>query len=218
MSYDPTDAWYEERDEAAYSLFGPQWAEDHADELFGEAVERFTKERLLSYYLAHPDLAVPAHAARQYSRSLLDQYPRAAVLFAALAIELTVKTVLLQPIVNGLVHDEALAEFITKLATRQTRGIEAFQELLTAILKQHGGIDFKTFQRGGSTVILYQEIKEIENARNSIAHAGNEKYDDLAPKALNVANTLLDEIFPKVLQQLGLHLHEPVTICDKSHK
>ena len=127
---------------------------------------------------------------------------------------------LLQPIVNGLVHDEALASSSPSWP-RGKHGearIEAFQELLTAILKQHGGIDFKTFQRGGSTVILYQEIKEIENARNSIAHAGNEKYDDLAPKALNVANTLLDEIFPKVLQQLGLHLHEPVAICDKSHK
>ena len=39
----------------------------------------------------------------------------------------------------------------------------------------------------------------------------------LAPLALCVANTLLDEIFPKLLKQFGLHLDDPATICDKSH-
>jgi hypothetical protein len=60
-------------------------------------------------------------------------------------------------------------------------------------------------------------MKKIEAARNAIAHRGEAKLDNLAPLALCVANTLLDEIFPKLLKQFGLHLDDPATICDKSH-
>jgi hypothetical protein len=144
-------------------------------------------------------------------------HPRAAILFAATAIELTVKTVLLRPIVHGLVHDESVAELVTELVTQHTRGIKTFKESLSAILKRLGGIDFKTFRRNGSSVSLYEEMKQIEKVRNAIAHRGEITFDSLALLAPLVANTLLDELFPKLLQQLGLHLHDPVTICDKSH-
>jgi hypothetical protein len=60
-------------------------------------------------------------------------------------------------------------------------------------------------------------MKQIEKVRNAIVHRGEITFDSPAPLALLVANTLLDELFPKLLEQLGLHLNDPVTICDKSH-
>jgi len=70
MSYEDDDGYWEAQQEAAeeeaydrsYKEIGPQWARDHADELFRdhyeEAVSEFTSERLKSYYVKHPDLAI----------------------------------------------------------------------------------------------------------------------------------------------------------------
>ena len=49
------DALYEEGQQRMYDEVGLQWAEDHAAELFEDAVDKFTGDRLSSYYLAHCD-------------------------------------------------------------------------------------------------------------------------------------------------------------------
>jgi hypothetical protein len=47
-----------------YNEFGPQWADEHAEELYcrhyDDAVKELTAERLQSYYLRHPDMATTA--------------------------------------------------------------------------------------------------------------------------------------------------------------
>jgi hypothetical protein len=221
MSYDYWDAMQEEGLNNMYNELGPQWAEDHANELFekyyDEAIAQFTSERLSSYYIANPNLAAQAYTALVYAKSLLSSHPRAALVFAATAIEVTIKTVLLRPIVYGLVHNESVADFITELTTQHTRGIDTFRRLLTGILSQFGGIDFTTFMRSGSAMSLFEEIKAIENARHAIVHRGETTRDGIAVLAI-VASTLLDDIFPTLLKKLGLHLHEPMIVCDKYHK
>ena len=94
----------------------------------------------------------------------MDHHPRAAIVFAATAMELAVKTVLLRPIVYGLVHDESVAEFVTELTTQHTRGIETFKKLLTAILKRLGGI--------GSTPASPMEQSDWVPARRHAPVAG----------------------------------------------
>src|SRR4051812_27210473 len=57
-----------------YKEFGPQWVDEHADELYrqhyDDAVREFTTERLQSYYVMHPDLAQPAFRALAYAPRL----------------------------------------------------------------------------------------------------------------------------------------------------
>jgi hypothetical protein len=198
--------------EKLYEEFGPQWAEEHGLAPPEDAIEEFTAERLQSYYIAHPNLAGPACDSLIYARSLMPSYPKAALVFAVTATELAIKTVLLKPIVFGLVHTEALASFITDLTTKHT-GMDRFQTILTEILARFGGVDLKTYTRADSSKTLWQEIGEIQKARNAVVHRGEAVDDATANLAIAVASTILTGIFPQVLQKLNLHLHDPGVVC-----
>ena len=195
---------------------GPEWAEEHGLAPPEDAIKEFTAERLQSYYLAHPNLAGPAYGSLLYAQSLMPSYPEAALVFAVTATELAIKTVLLKPIVFGLVHTEALASFITDLTTQHT-GMERFQTILTEILARFGGVDLKVFKRTHSEKTLWQEIGEVQKARNAVVHRGETVDDSCAVLGLAVASAILTGIFPQVVARLKLHLHDPVVVCGDSH-
>jgi hypothetical protein len=203
MKGDDEDDYWEAEQEAAYDRLynelGPEWARDHAQELlkehYEEAVNEFTSDRLQSYYLAHPSLAVPAHDSLLYAESLAPSFPRAALVLAVTATELTVKTVLLKPIISGLVHSEDLASLVADLTTKHT-GMDRFQDLLTEILAQFGGVQLKTFKRVNSNNTLWQEIAEVQKARNAVIHQGDVTNDSKAELAISVATTLLKRDLP----------------------
>jgi hypothetical protein len=225
MSYEDDDdnRWDAEQqaaEEAQYEKIGAQWAQDHADELFkehyDEAVSEFTSERLKSYYLKHPDLAGQAREALLYAQSLMPHFPQAALVFAVTAAELVWKKVLLEPIVFGLVHTEGLATFVTELTTTHT-GMDRFKKLLTAILTEFGGVDLMEYKRLDSSKTLWQEIGEIQKARNDLVHEGRNAPNSTPDLAIAVAARLLNDIFPQVMTKLGLHLHEKMTVCGSLH-
>ena len=213
--YDQESAEEEYRDQL-YEELGPVWAEMNGFVPPEDAIRDFTAERLQSYYVAHPNLAVPSYDSLAYAQSLLRSHPKAALVFAVTATELAIKTVLLKPIVFGLVHTEALAAFITDLTTQHT-GMDRFQTILTEILARFGGVDLKVFKRADSTKTLWYEIGEVQTARNAVAHRGESVDDAKAELAIAVAETLLKNIFPQVLAKLELHLHEPMTVCADRH-
>jgi hypothetical protein len=216
MSMDPFEAEEGAALERLYNEFGPEWAVEHREELDRETITAFTSGRLQSYYVAHPNLAQPARDALTYAQSLASTHPKAALVFATTAVELAIKTVLLQPIVFGLVHTDGMAAFITELTTLHT-GMDRFRVLLTEILKEFGGADLRTFTRTGSTKTLWQEVGEIQKTRNAVIHKGETPDDCYAKLAISVAATLLNEIFPQVLRRLNLHMHDPCAICDQRH-
>jgi hypothetical protein len=213
---DDGEAYYDQ----LYKRIGPEWARDHAEQLsqehyegnYEQAVKEFTSERLQSYYLADPKLAVSAFESLDYARSLMPLFPRAALVFAATATELAVKTVLLKPIIFGLVHTEELASFIAEMTTKQM-GIDRFQGLLAEILSQFGGVELKTLTRENSSTTLWQEIKEVQETRNAVVHRGETANEAKTKLAISVSETLLNEIFPNVLRNLELHLDDSMSIC-----
>jgi len=222
------DAMYEAEQEASaeahYEQVGKEWARDHAEELakeffeenYEDAVNQFTSERLQSYYLQQPELAVPALNAFRYAQSLMPSFHQAAMIFAVTATELTVKNVLLKPIISGLVHTEDLASLIADLTTKHS-GMDRFQNLLTEILAQFGGFELKTFKRAGSAKTLWQEMDDVQKARNAVIHRGEIAEAGIASLSIAVADSLLNEIFPEILKKIGLHIHNPITICAQTH-
>ena len=220
MSISHEEAAYDEYLTRLYNEYGPEWAAEHKAELrreyYNEVVSEFTTERLKSYYVAHPDLAGPAHASLLYAQSLLPTHPMAALVFAATATELAVKTVLLRPIIFGLVHTEGFAFFITELTTQITC-VDKFHSLLTEILAQFGGVDLETLKRPEATKTLWQEIAEVQKARNAVLHRGEIVDESKAHLAIAVAGSLLNDTFPQVLGRLGLHSHGPTLVCGKKH-
>ena len=220
MSWTPEDDEREKGYERLCQEIGPQWMEEHGHELYqehyDEAVREFTAGRLKSYYVGHPGLAGPAISSLAEAKTLLPSHPRASLVIATTAIELAVKVVLLRPIVFGLVHIEDLAGLITDLTIQHT-GMERFQNLMTAILAQFGGVDLKSFRRTGSSKTLWKEMEEVQKVRNGATHRGESIPPAKADLAFAVATTLLDDIFPQVLARLDLHLHDTGFVCAEVH-
>jgi hypothetical protein len=196
--------------------WGDYAREQYEAELYAEhrqeALEEFTAERLQSYYVAHPDIAVPAVHVLNDARRFRDTDPTVGLLFAAVAIELGLKALLLKPIVYGLVHQDAAASLITDLATSYT-GFDRYRGLLLQILANHGGINLQTCRRTGSTRLLWDEITDIQTKRNAFMHRGERPTDADTELAMAVAVTILDSVVPSVLHRLRLHLHEGIRIC-----
>ena len=217
MGYEPADAWQEEAQSRYDEEVGTHYLNEFGHELlypehYEEAVKEFTSDRLKSYYVNHPDLAEPAHRSLTYAQSLMPAHSEAALVFATTAVELAIKVVLLKPIVFGLVHTEGFATFITELTTQHT-GMERFQALLAEILSQFGGVDLKTLNRANSAKTVWQEIGEIQTARNKVIHRGEAVDDATAILAVSLASVLLHDVFPRVLQKLELPFHEPKILC-----
>jgi hypothetical protein len=73
------------------------------DDLYGEIIDQFTTERLQSFYLENPNVAERALNALQEARALKILHPSAALVFAAIAIDVGLKDTLLKPILRGVV-------------------------------------------------------------------------------------------------------------------
>lgn len=221
------EARWEAENEAAgeeqFEKLAREWVRDNADELAREffednyegAVRVFTSERLQSFYVKHPDLAVPAHQALIYARTLMPAHPRAALVFGATSTELVIKNVLLRPLISGLVHIEDLALLVVEQSTNQA-GLDRFQKLLAGIVSEFSSFDLSTLKRSGSNQTLWQEIKSVQEARNGVVHRGETFGEEMATRSIEIADTLLNVVFPDVLSKLKLHVHPPITICNKT--
>ena len=220
--------WEAEQEAAGEEYFEKhcrEWLRDNASELaheffednYEEAVKVFRSERLQSFYVEHPDLAVPALEALNYARTLMPTHPRAALVFGATSIELVIKNVLLRPLISGLVHAEDLAFLVVEQSTNQT-GVDRFQKLLAGIVSEFSSFELSTLQRPNSSQTLWQEITIVQGARNGVIHRGESVEAEMATRSIEIADMLLNLVLPDVLSELGLHTHPPITICGKAHQ
>jgi hypothetical protein len=223
------DARWEAEQEAAgeeqIERHAREWVRENSAELaheffednYDEAVRVFTSERLKSFYIKHPELAGPALEALNYARTLLPTYPRAALVFGATSIELVIKSVLLRPLISGLVHSEDLASLIVEQSTNQI-GLDRYQKLLAGIVSEFSSFELSTLKRPNSNQTLWEEIKTVQEARNGVIHRGGSVEAEMARRSIEIADMLLNVILPDVLSKLGLHTHLPITICEKVHE
>ena len=194
MSMTPDEAMFE------------QWL----DELYGEhreqAIEEFASERLQSFYAGHPDIALSAIEALAEGRSLLEGYPRAAFLLGAIALEVSLKKVILQPVVYGLVHSESTANLITSLVMSHGP-IGRFKKLLFHILREHVDLDLHTFSRKGrGNRTFWEEAELVREHRNAVVHQGASVTPCEARESLEVAAFVIETLLPRLLENLGLML------------
>jgi hypothetical protein len=155
----PEDAWREE----AYDNMVREVLESHKDEIIGE----FVLERLAAYYNSNPDLADSAKAAIEQAEKLLPVSPEACVIFSRIAIEITLRDVMLKPVAFGMLHDDETAPLIAELVT----GNVQFTKLLFKVLVGYG-IDLKTIKRSGSPKSIWLEMEEIKKCRDQLIHHG----------------------------------------------
>lgn len=181
------------------------------DGLYGEIVDQFAQERLQSYYVQNPSVALPACWALDQARVLLNSdHPEASLVFAVTAAEVGLKSGLLKPILHGLVHDEAFAAIIANLMPRQRN--EQFRDLLFAILGTYGGVDLTAFVRQGASVTLWAEMERDQQQRNRVVHRAQRVDVQHAQLAVEVAATVVEQLFPTVISTLGLKMYGPLVV------
>ena len=202
MSMTREEAAYEEAMEALYA--------EHKE----QAIEEFRDERLQSYYIANPLIAESPSRFLSQSRILIGNNPTAAFLFAAIAIEVGLKVVLLKPVIYGLVHNESFAGIIADTVMAQSGYQTKFRELLLNILSVYGGVDLNKFKRTETQKLLWTEISEVQKRRNGIMHRAEIVADEEAQVAVAVASAILEELFPSVVKKLGFHLHDAGRVCN----
>jgi hypothetical protein len=202
--------WYEAEREAAYDAFVAELYEEHKL----QAIDEFVADRLRSYYLANPDVTVPALQMYKEGQTVADFSPTAAVICYASATELATKTALLKPLVYGLVHSESLAALVAELTVRQV-GIDRFKNLLLGILKEYGGIDLDKFHIEGHTKTLWEEMRHVQDVRNAIIHRGAFPTPEESRLAKEVTTMIIGTFLARVIDSLGLKLVRGGSIASK---
>jgi hypothetical protein len=180
---------------------------------------RVSRSSLRSFYKADPLVAQPASIALEEARELLKGgHTAAAQVFAAIAVEVCLKSALLRPIVHGLVHSDWAADLVLELALPDgpggaTPADKRFKGLLFKVLAEHGGINLCERHRPGSQANLWCETKQVRQLRNRIVHSGKAASRQKAEQAIGVAEAVLEELFQSVILSLGFHLHDGARIC-----
>ena len=200
-------------DEHHHEYLQEQMYADLYDEFKEHAIEEFTIARLKSYYLKNRLLAKPAADFLAEARNLVTIDATAGFLFSAIAIEAGLKSTLLKPLVYGLVHASSIAELIANLTLSHT-GMVRFRDLLFRILKEHGKVDLDDYKRPESNDIFWQEIRDVQNLRNKVMHRAEKVSRVQADLSVCVGSVILETIFPLVLKEMDLHIHDGYRICD----
>jgi hypothetical protein len=216
MSMTYEEAAYDDYLTRLYRDYGPEWAQEHEAELYQkhyvQAIHEFTNDRLQSYYLNHPALVLTAtHMMMEMESLARHQHRAAALLFATSSIEITIKHLLVKPILNGLVHNEAVADAITLLTPRET-GSDGFRDLLFGVLNKVAGIDLSNYSRPGSNRKLWDEWKQLRAERNRLMHDGIPPSTDTLAFFEAVAVEFVNVLFPNVLRNLGLFITDSLSI------
>lgn len=198
MTYTPEDA----RADEFYEELARELYPAHRDQAIGE----FTAERLRSYYLKEPDLAVNGRRAFHQAKQLyrLGQLGPALVC-AVTVIEVFFKGGFLRPVVYGLVHSDALAEAVVKAALSQP-GYKRYEPLLARLYGELVGRELTSFTRKGSNKPILVDASEAQAVRNRVVHEGYEPTDEEARQAIGAAAIVMVNIWRPMLNTLGLRV------------
>lgn len=209
MSYDPSDAAYDQFVDELYKEFRDSALED--DQLYNRVVEDFKESRLRDYYIDHPLVAKAAQDALAEGQALRGDHPRAALVLAVIAAEVSLRDALLAPILHGSFHTGSSADLVVKLVIASKD--EKLLKALLRVLAAHTQIDLQQFTRAGSGKPLWEEMREIQVKRNRIVHQAEGASVEEADAAIEVAKAVLHQVFGGTVRNLGLHLHENVRVC-----
>ncbi len=186
MSMDPWEA----EQEAAHDRFVDSLAKELYQEHKEQAIQEFVAERMKSYYGHHPEVAVGALKFLRKAKEFIDLEPTSSLLLSSTSCEVILKSVLLKPVVFGLVHTESLADLVADILVKQT-GVDRFKELVFKILDHH--IDFENgiahYRRKNSAEALWVERTRIQEVRNRIIHRAEFCSSENARLSFEVAAT-----------------------------
>ncbi len=103
----------------------------------------------------------------------------------------------------GLIHNEGLAEIMTKHILGQT-GFERYEKLLAELFDNLANIDVRQISREGGQAKLVVECRDLQKIRNNIIHQGAFCTETEAEKGKLVSVAVFEEIARPLLFSIGL--------------
>lgn len=186
--------------------------EQGMDELYKEFKKQFKDEFIFdqvhSYYKENPDVAREPLQRFQESKLLFSQrFYTSTFLFAVISIEVGIKLIVLKPILYSLAFSTAAGELLYD-TTFKLKSIPQIPDLYFHILRDTTGIDLKDIQRTTGNKKLWDEISNLQKLRNEVLHQARTIIQQESEQSINIAESLYNEIIPKVLDEFSFHLKD----------
>lgn len=175
------------------------------DEISEEAVRTFTRELAYKALKGLSPQVLKVKAVLDEAEAVRSVSPSATVLFAASAVEITLKKLILEPLIVGLIHNEGAAEFFTRALVGQ-HSLKLARERVVELLEKVVGYDLKQYVRTGASISLLNETIALAKQRDGIVHRGDKATEADAAQALTLAAETLDGVFDTVLGYFDLRL------------
>jgi len=194
MSYDNQDA--------AMDDFYDRMSEELYPEQKEQAINEFIEERMQSYYLKNPTVIQPPIDCYHHANELIDVSPSCALVMYTTAIELFLKSVLLKPVLYGMIHNETIANMVVDSTTNQS-GFSRYKKLLNNLCHHAAGTQLNEI-KGMNGLPILVEAEEVQKIRNLVVHQGYMASIEEMGKARNIANLILIKLVEPVLNNMNL--------------
>ena len=198
MSYDPSDAAMDE----FYDRISEELYPEHKE----QAIDEFLKERLHSYYLKNPTVIQPPFECYHHANTLIDVSSPAALLMYTTSIELFLKSVLLKPVLYGMINNELIADAIVDASTGRA-GFDRYRKLLRGLCLHAAKIELDAIKGVDGKPFLV-EAGEVQKIRNDVAHKGYMANIKEMGKAKSLATLAITEVVEPVLNNMELAIGE----------
>ncbi|ELA9359648.1 hypothetical protein QTV39_000021 [Vibrio parahaemolyticus] len=206
MPYSHEDALYDQYIDEMYSNIEEELREELYEEHREQAIEEFIFERMQSYYWQNPELAVNAVKFLSKGKNALENDPTVSLIYTAISTEVLIKSVLLKPIVYGMVHNEYAADLISSNLLKQS-GVDRFKELVFSVIDENVdlGCSITDYKRANSNDTLWQERAKVQGLRNDVMHKAVECSHEQAQRAIDIASEFIS-IIVAVIHNFDLDL------------
>lgn len=188
--------------EAAMEDFYDRMSEEFYPDHKEQAIDEFIEERMQSYYLTNPNIIQPAFDCYHHANKLLQVSPQCALIMYTTSIELFLKSVLLKPVLYGMIHNENIANMIVDSTTGQT-GFSRYNKLLNSLCLHAANINLNEI-KGMEDKPILKEAEDVQKIRNRVVHQGYMSTTEEMGKAKNIASLILTEVVEPVLNNMNL--------------
>ncbi len=189
-----------------YDVAMDDFYERISEELYPEhqelAIDEFIEKRMHSYYLENPNIIKAPMECSNHANKLMQVSPQCALVMYTTAIELYLKTVLLKPVLYGMIHNENVANLIVESSTKQS-GFGRYNKLLSGLCKHAANIDMSEI-KGTDGLPILKEAEAVQSIRNKVVHQGYKATINEMGKAKNTAYLMLTDVVEPVLNNLEL--------------
>ncbi|MEC5398083.1 hypothetical protein [Uliginosibacterium sp. H1] len=189
--------WEEAEQDAAYSQF--------VEEVAQQAVDEHAEEQLRKFYLGNRSLAQPGRSFLAEGDRVVSASPTSAVLLYTTAIEVGIKKAILEPVICGVVHSEPLASLISEAVIRQA-GIDRYKDLLNVLFSEYLGTEFHTLRLGGRVSTMWDDVMQTQKARNRVAHRAELATPEEAQLAGRLAKAVNFRLVESMANRCGLRI------------